>query len=98
MSTQSPFFAKRALLVDTGPDLEPDFEPSVAQVANATLRVAMDGGSKLIVGPNIKLKGGEISDCDTLIVEGLVEAMMNARVMQIAEQGTFKGSAEFDLV
>src|SRR5690606_29253281 len=29
-------------------------------------------GSKLIVGPNIKLKGVEITDCDTLVVEGFV--------------------------
>ena len=54
-------------------------------------------GSKLIVGPNIKLKGVEITDCDTLFVEGLVEATMDSRLMEIAEQGSFKGSAEIDL-
>jgi cytoskeletal protein CcmA (bactofilin family) len=54
-------------------------------------------GSKLIVGPNIKLKGVEITDCDTLVVEGLVEATMDSRLMQIAEQGEFKGSAEIDI-
>jgi cytoskeletal protein CcmA (bactofilin family) len=54
-------------------------------------------GSKLIVGPNIKLKGVEITDCDTLVVEGLVEATMDSRVIQIAERGAFKGSAEIDL-
>jgi cytoskeletal protein CcmA (bactofilin family) len=56
-----------------------------------------EGGSKLIVGPNIKLKGVEISDCDTLVVEGRVEATMNSRVIQIAEMGSFTGSAEVDL-
>ena len=56
-----------------------------------------EGGSKLIVGPNIKLKGVEITDCDTLVVEGLVEATMDSRVIQIAEQGAFKGSAEIDV-
>lgn len=55
------------------------------------------GGSKLTVGPNIKLKGVEITDCDTLVVEGLVEATMDSRVIQIAEQGAFKGSAEIDI-
>jgi cytoskeletal protein CcmA (bactofilin family) len=55
------------------------------------------GGSKLIVGPNIKLKGVEITDCDTLVVEGLVEATMDSRLMEIAEQGSFKGSAEIDI-
>lgn len=54
-------------------------------------------GSKLTVGPKIKLKGVEITDCDTLFVEGLVEATMDARLMEIAEPGAFKGSAEVDL-
>lgn len=58
---------------------------------------APEGGSKLTVGPNIKLKGVEITDCDTLVVEGLVEATMDSRVMQIAEMGAFKGSAEIDI-
>ena len=56
-----------------------------------------EGGSKLTVGPNIKLKGVEITDCDTLVVEGLVEATMDSRVIQIAEQGAFKGSADIDV-
>lgn len=54
-------------------------------------------GSKLIVGPNIKLKGVEITDCDTLVVEGRVEATMDSRVIQIAEHGAFKGSAGIDI-
>jgi cytoskeletal protein CcmA (bactofilin family) len=56
-----------------------------------------EGGSKLTVGPNIKLKGVEITDCDTLLVEGLVEATMDSRVIQISERGAFKGSAEIDI-
>jgi cytoskeletal protein CcmA (bactofilin family) len=56
-----------------------------------------EGGSKLTVGPNIKLKGVEITDCDTLVVEGYVEATMDSRVIQISEQGSFKGSAEIDV-
>ncbi len=55
------------------------------------------GGSKLTVGPNIKLKGVEITDCDTLVVEGTVEATMDSRVIQIAEQGAFHGTAEIDI-
>jgi cytoskeletal protein CcmA (bactofilin family) len=55
-----------------------------------------EGGSRLMVGPNIKLKGVEITDCDTLMVEGLVEATMNSRVIQITEQGAFKGVAEVE--
>ncbi len=58
---------------------------------------AKEGGSKLTVGPNIKLKGVEITDCDTLVVEGIVEATMDSRVIQIAEQGSFKGSVAIDI-
>lgn len=56
-----------------------------------------EGESKLTVGPNIKLKGVEITDCDTLVVEGSVEATMDSRVIQISERGSFKGSAEIDV-
>lgn len=63
----------------------------------ATQAAAQETGSKLTVGPNIKLKGVEITDCDTLVVEGTVEATMDSRVIQIAEQGAFKGSAEIDI-
>ena len=66
-------------------------------VAAAPTSTVKEGGSKLTVGPNIKLKGVEITDCDTLVVEGLVEATMDSRVIQIAEQGAFKGSAEIDV-
>lgn len=48
-------------------------------------------GSRLIVGPDIKLKGAEISDCGTLVVEGRVEAVLDSQALQIAEQGAFSG-------
>ena len=54
-------------------------------------------GSKLIVGPNIKLKGVEIDDCDTLVVEGRVEATMVSRAIQIAENGAFSGKVDVDV-
>ncbi|MGV3570747.1 MAG: bactofilin family protein [Ramlibacter sp.] len=65
-----------------------------APVAASGLR---EGESKLTVGPNIKLKGVEITDCDTLVVEGSVEATMDSRVIQISERGAFKGSADIDV-
>lgn len=72
--------------------------PAVQATAPGTPASATpEGGSKLIVGPNIKLKGVEIQDCDTLFVEGTVEATMDSRVIQIAQQGAFKGSAEVDV-
>src|SRR5262245_3582787 len=54
-------------------------------------------GSRLIVGQDIKLKGAEIADCDTLIVEGRVEAAMNARVIQVAENGAYHGIVEVEI-
>jgi len=68
-----------------------------SNAATAATASVQEGGSKLTVGPNIKLKGVEITDCDTLVVEGLVEATMDSRVMQISQQGAFKGSAEIDI-
>jgi cytoskeletal protein CcmA (bactofilin family) len=56
-----------------------------------------EGGSKLIVGPNIKLKGVEIDDCDTLVVEGRVEATMVSRSVQIAENGAFSGKVDVEV-
>ena len=113
MATQSPFFGKRdrdtdsltsrpAPLVGSGTNLSGSpVNPSslTAQQGglSAAAAPAKEGGSKLTVGPNIKLKGVEITDCDTLVVEGLVEATMDSRLMQIAEQGEFKGSAEIDI-
>lgn len=52
-------------------------------------------GSKLIVGRNIRLRG-EIEACDTLVVEGYVEASMSSRIIEIAEGGTFKGDVDID--
>lgn len=69
--------------------------PGVGKAAAAS--PAEGGGSKLTVGPNIKLKGVEITDCDTLVVEGTVEATMDSRVIQISEQGAFRGNAEIDI-
>jgi cytoskeletal protein CcmA (bactofilin family) len=65
--------------------------------AAASQQQAKEGESKLTVGPNIKLKGVEITDCDTLVVEGTVEATMDSRVIQISERGAFKGSADIDV-
>lgn len=58
---------------------------------------ADESGSRLIVGPNIKLRGVEIDDCDTLVVEGRVEATMVSRAIQIAENGSFRGTADIEV-
>jgi len=86
-----------AAAYDVLPDSVAEAPAQPATNAATVSTPASTGGSKLIVGPNIKLKGVEITDCDTLVVEGLVEATMDSRVMEIAEQGAFKGSAEIDI-
>lgn len=68
-----------------------------ANVSNTAARIDSGKGSKLIVGPDIKLKGAEITDCDTLVVEGRVEAAMDSRVIQIAENGVFAGTVGIDI-
>jgi cytoskeletal protein CcmA (bactofilin family) len=47
--------------------------------------------ARLIVGPNIKLKGVEISDCEALVVEGVVEATLRAQLVQVIENGLLCG-------
>ncbi|MEO7242664.1 MAG: polymer-forming cytoskeletal protein [Variovorax sp.] len=71
-------------------------QPAAGASSSAT-PAAKDAASKLTVGPNIKLKGVEITDCDTLVVEGTVEATISSRLMQIAERGEYRGAAEIDI-
>ncbi|HXS53926.1 MAG TPA: polymer-forming cytoskeletal protein [Usitatibacter sp.] len=71
--------------------------PAAAAPADAAHGRDEGSGSKLIVGPNIKLKGVEIHDCDTLVVEGRVEATMVSRTIQIAEHGAFDGKVDVDV-
>lgn len=57
---------------------------------------AASTGKQLIVGRDIVLNG-QIAACDKLIVEGTVEAKLeNSKIIEIAESGLFKGSAEID--
>ena len=52
--------------------------------------------ARLVVGPDIKMRGAEISDCDTLVVEGRMEATLDSRVLEIAEHGVFQGTIAVD--
>lgn len=72
-------------------------EPPRAEPEAVKAKPEETKGSKLIVGPDIKLKGAEITDCDTLVVEGRVEASMDARLVQIAESGALHGTVGVDL-
>jgi cytoskeletal protein CcmA (bactofilin family) len=113
MALQSPFFNKRepdAYSQRTNPNAaaaagasstatatQAVTAPVAAAANSAPVSSGVEGESKLTVGPNIKLKGVEITDCDTLVVEGSVEATMDSRVIQISERGSFKGSADIDI-
>lgn len=106
MALQSPFFNSNNKREEAYPrtGLNPNAaavaapaQPAAPVQAAPAATVTKEGESKLTVGPNIKLKGVEITDCDTLVVEGSVEATMDSRVIQISERGAFKGSAEIDV-
>ncbi len=107
MALQSPFFNKREPDAYNQRTTSPNAAAAAGTTAATTAAAApstpaanapaKEGESKLTVGPNIKLKGVEITDCDTLVVEGSVEATMDSRVIQISERGSFKGSAEIDI-
>src|SRR5690606_15640365 len=53
-------------------------------------------GKRLVVGRSIKLTG-DIDVCESLIVEGHLEAnLTDARVVDVVSGGMFKGSAEVE--
>ena len=74
-------------------------KPETAATESPAPVAAAEGTSesRLIVGPDVKLKGAEILDCDTLVVEGRVEATMDSRVIRIAENGSFSGKVSIDI-
>ena len=68
----------------------PGRKPSIGQ------RGGSAEGKKLIVGREISLSG-EITACESLIVEGSVEATLeNSQFLEIADGGLFKGTVVID--
>jgi cytoskeletal protein CcmA (bactofilin family) len=93
---------KPVLLDPPAPEAQPAPVPTPVTVSAQTPAIeATDSGpassARLIVGPGIRLKGADITDCDTIIVEGEVDASMDSRVVEIAEQGVFRGKVEVDV-
>ena len=72
-------------------------QPLPLTPASTPITSEVPSGARLIVGPDVKLKGAEILDCDTLVVEGRVEATMDSRVIRIAEHGAFAGKVSIDI-
>ncbi len=58
-------------------------------------QAAKPTGNTLTVGRDIRFKG-EVRDCDTLVVEGNIEAATKSRLLRIAETGVFVGEAEIE--
>jgi cytoskeletal protein CcmA (bactofilin family) len=71
--------------------------PVSSAPAQASADKDLGAGNRLIVGPDVRLKGAEILDCDTLVVEGHVEATMDSRIIRIAEKGEFTGKVGIDI-
>lgn len=71
-------------------------QPAASSSTTATAKTESTAGNRLIVGPDVKLKGAEILDCDTMVVEGRVEATMDSHIIRIAEQGAFCGTVGID--
>ncbi len=86
----------------TPPDVNPDMVSQLNKVARHAEDIQKQEEAesktnnqhrKLTVGPGIRLKG-EITDCDTLVVEGHVEISAKSRLIEIAETGTVIGDIE----
>ena len=79
---------------------EPATQPATTAEPGAAGSATASGeaqGSKLFIGVNILLKGVEISNCDSVVIEGDVEATVNSKAMEISKPGTLKGTALIDV-
>ena len=74
----------------------PSSSPHPATDNRGTEKTEERKEARLVVGPDIKMKGVEINDCDTLQVEGRIEATLDARVLEITEKGVFNGTVAVD--
>jgi len=80
----------------SGAEAQPTGMTPAAPVSARSGGASGTSEARLIVGPDVKLKGAEILDCDTLVVEGRVEATMDSRVIRIAEHGSYSGKVSID--
>lgn len=70
--------------------------PLAGAAAAAQAQPQQEAERKLTVGRGIVLNG-EISACEHLLVEGRVEASLKgAKIIEVAESGTFKGDADIE--
>ncbi len=95
-STRSPD-AKPVATSPSGIESARDGSAGNAAAAAAGATTTGVGAPRLTVGPNIKLKGAEINDCDTLVVEGHVEASMDSKTLEILKTGSYAGTVTIDI-
>ncbi len=80
-----------------GPRRDAGAQPAAAAASGAPKPSSEPDTKKLIVGGGIALNG-EIRTCDTLVVEGRVEAVLqDCKNIEIMAPGEFKGAAEVDV-
>lgn len=98
MLQKDSFFRKRDEIPVRQP--MPPAPPPVAKPAETTPPGVVDANerkeAKLVVGPDIKMRGAEVTDCDTLVVQGRMEATLDTRVLEITEHGVFQGTIAVD--
>jgi len=100
-------FSRKGSHAPAKPPTSSSFHPDVSRRAVPDIpgipprrldrQIATDADSKrLVIGRDICLSG-EITSCDRLVVEGQVEAVLpNARIIEVAPTGFFKGSADVE--
>lgn len=100
-------FSRKGSHAPAKPPTPSSFHPDVSRRAVTDIpgipprrldrQIATDADSKrLVIGRDIRLSG-EITSCDRLVVEGQVEAVLqNARIIEVAPTGFFKGSADVE--
>lgn len=108
-NTQADRTAARGIIMSTTKPPSPSFVPELPRrnldIHSSTRRSSEGAGSvamrsaesrRLIVGREIVLSG-DITACETLVVEGRVDAkLQNCQAIEIAASGIFKGSAEIE--
>ena len=98
-----PFRKRSRMANPPSPSYRPEIPRKVVDIPNPSrLRAeriesaATDDSKRLVVGQPISVSG-DISACETLVVQGKVEASLSdAETIEVAEGGLFKGTAEVD--
>jgi hypothetical protein len=67
----------------------------IADIGRTKKEAPKPSNQKLTIGPGVHIEG-QISNCDTLVVEGEIEVSAVARSIEISEQGIFIGDAKIE--